>query len=78
MLPPALSRFQLVIHLAIHVGWWENWSMNAKDDGVRKSVRVNVRLSEGDARVLAGVDKNMSKAVRKLISWYAEVAKDRE
>ena len=52
--------------------------MNAKDDGVRKSVRVNVRLSEGDARVLAGVDKNMSKAVRKLNSWYAEVAKDRE
>ena len=52
--------------------------MNSKADGVRKSVRVNVRLSEGEARVLDGVDRKPSRAVRKLIAWYAEVSKDHE
>lgn len=52
--------------------------MNTKSESVRKSVRVNVRLSEGEARVLDVVDRKPSRAVRKLIAWYAEVSKDRE
>lgn len=52
--------------------------MNTKSESVRKSVRVNVRLSEYEARLLWGVDCNLSKAVRKIIAWYAEVSKDRE